>query len=49
MRRYDSTRMVRAVLTNDQKAWLQSQARGMDSMSDVLRRLIDEAMARESA
>jgi len=49
MKRYDATRMIRAVLTNEQKAWLQSQARGMDTMSDVLRRLIDEAMARGAA
>lgn len=48
MKRYDATRMVRAVLTNEQKAWLQSQARGMDSMSDVLRRLIDDAMTRSA-
>ena len=49
MRRYDSTRMIRAVLTLEQKTWLQSQAKGMDTMSDVLRRLIDEAMARGAA
>lgn len=45
MKRYDAARMVRVVVTEQQKQWLQSQARNMESMSSVLRRLIDQAMA----
>ena len=49
MKRYDSTRMIRVVLTPDQKRWIQSQAASMESMSAVLRRIIDNAMHQESA
>jgi len=47
MKRYDSTRVIRVVLTPDQKQWLQSQAVGMESMSSVLRRIIDDAINQE--
>lgn len=49
MKRYDSTRIIRVVLTPDQKKWLQSQATGMQSMSAILRSVIDEAMQRETS
>jgi hypothetical protein len=44
MKRYDSSRMIRVVLTPEQKQWLQSQATGMQSMSDVVRRIIKQSM-----
>lgn len=44
MKRYDSSRMIRVVLTPEQKQWLQSQATGMQSMSDVVRRIIKDYM-----
>jgi len=44
LKRYDSSRIVRLVLTPQQKEWLKEQAVGMDSMSAVIRRLIDQAM-----
>lgn len=44
MKRYDSSRMIRVVLTPEQKQWLQSQATGMQSMSDVVRRIIKHSM-----
>lgn len=44
MKRYDSTRVIRVVLTPDQKRWLQSRAVGMESMSSVLRQIIDAAI-----
>jgi hypothetical protein len=45
MKRYDSTRMVRVILTEPQRQWLESKATGMTTMSDVVRLLIDTAMA----
>lgn len=45
MTRYDSSRVIRVVLTPEQKAWLQAKAEGMESMSSVVRRMIDLAMA----
>jgi hypothetical protein len=48
MKRYDSTRVIRVVLAPDQKQWLQSQAVGMESMSAVLRRIINAAMSKQS-
>jgi|GEM_PF-1758345 len=47
MKRYDSSRMIRVVLTPEQKQWLQSQATGMQSMSAVLRSVIAQAMSLE--
>jgi hypothetical protein len=47
VKRYNAARTVRLVVTEEQKQWLQSQARNMESMSSVLRRLIDQAMAAE--
>jgi hypothetical protein len=47
VKRYDAARTVRLIVTEQQKQWLQSQARNMESMSSVLRRLIDQAMAAE--
>jgi hypothetical protein len=44
MKRYDSSRMIRVVLTPEQKQWLQSQATGMQSMSAILRSVIAQAM-----
>ena len=46
MKRYDSSRVIRVVLTPDQKQWLQSQANEMQSMSAVLRSVIAQAMRR---
>jgi len=45
MKRYDSTRMVRVILSEDQRQWLESKATGMNTMSAVIRRIIDQAMA----
>jgi hypothetical protein len=44
MKRYDSTRMVRVILSEDQRQWLESKATGMNTMSAVIRRIIDQAM-----
>ena len=44
MKRYDSSRMIRVVLTPEQKQWLQSQATGMQSMSAILRSVVTQAM-----
>jgi hypothetical protein len=44
MKRYDSSRMIRVVLTPEQKQWLQSQATGMQSMSAILRSVVMQAM-----
>jgi len=44
MKRYDSSRVIRVVLTPEQKQWLQSQATGMLSMSAILRSVIAQAM-----
>ena len=45
MKRYDSTRMVRVILTEHQRQWLESQATGMNTMSAVIRKILDSAMA----
>lgn len=47
MKRYDSSQIIRAVLTIEQKQWLQSKAAGMQSMSDVIRAMIAKAMDNE--
>ena len=44
MKRYDSSRMIRVVLTPEQKQWLQSQATVMQSMSAILRSVVTQAM-----
>lgn len=49
MKRYDSTRIIRVVLTPDQKKWLQSQATDMQSMSAVIREIVSLAMQRDQA
>jgi hypothetical protein len=48
MKRYDSSQVVRVVLMPAQKAWLQAQSRDFRSMSQVVRDLIDQAMAEGS-
>jgi hypothetical protein len=45
MRRYDRTTRLEAVLRPDQKQWLRDQATPLRSISDILRDLIDQAMA----
>lgn len=45
MKRYDATNSIRVVLTTEQKQWLRSQAVQMQTISDVVRRLIQQAMA----
>jgi hypothetical protein len=44
MKRYDSSNTIRVVIPPEQKQWLQSQATGMQSMSDVVRRIIKQSM-----
>lgn len=44
MKRYDSSNTIRVVIPPEQKQWLQSQAIGMQSMSDVVRRIIKQSM-----
>ena len=45
MARYDSTQVVRVILTPAQKTWLQSQTADFRTMSQVIRDLIDQAIA----
>ena len=49
MKRYDSSRVIRVVLTTEQKKWLQSQANDMQSMSAVIREIVSLAMQRDQA
>lgn len=49
MKRYDSSRMIRVVFTQEQKLWIEQQATGMNSMSAVVRRIVEEAMQRKQA
>jgi len=44
MKRYDASRMVRFVATEEQKQWLLSQTGEMKSLSHVMRGLVQEAM-----
>ena len=48
MARYDSTQVVRVILTPAQKTWLQSQTADFRTMSQLIRDLIDQAMAEAS-
>lgn len=48
MTRYDKATRLEAVVRPDQKQWLRSQASPMRSISDVLRDLIDQAIANEN-
>lgn len=48
MIRYDKSTRLEAVIRADQKQWLRSKAVGMRSISDVLRDLIDQAIANEN-
>jgi len=48
MKRYDSTNTIRVVVPPEQKAWLRSKAAGMQTISDVIRRLIQQSMDLES-
>lgn len=45
MKRYDATNSIRVVLTTEQKQWLRSQSVQMQTISDVVRKLIQQAMA----
>lgn len=47
MTRYDKSTRLEAVIRADQKQWLRAQATGMRSISDILRDLIDRAIASE--
>jgi hypothetical protein len=44
MKRYDSTNSIRVVVTPEQKQWLRSEAVNMQTISDVIRALIRDAM-----
>lgn len=46
--RYDKNTRLEAVITADQKRWLRSKAVGMRSISDVIRDLINQAIANEN-
>jgi len=48
MKRYDSTNTIRVVVPLEQKVWLRSKAAGMQTISDVIRRLIQQSMDLES-
>lgn len=48
MTRYDKSTRLEAVIRADQKQWLREQATNMRSISDVLRELIDLAIAHEN-
>ena len=49
MKRYDASRMIRFVATEEQKQWLLNQTHDMKSLSHVLRDLITRAMKRDNA
>ena len=44
MKRYDATNSIRVVVTPEQKEWLRSKAVNMQTISDVIRALIRDAM-----
>ena len=44
VKRYDASRMIRFVATEEQKQWLLSQTQEMKSLSHVMRELVQEAM-----
>lgn len=48
MTRYDKATRLEAVIRPDQKLWLRQQATGMRSISDILRDLIDQAIANDT-
>jgi hypothetical protein len=48
MSRYDKTTRLEAVIRPDQKQWLRQQATGMRSISDILRDILDKAIAHEA-
>lgn len=48
MTRYDKNSRLEAVIRPDQKQWLRQQATGMRSISDILRDIIDQAIAHEN-
>ena len=45
MKRYDATNSIRVVVTPEQKQWLRSKAVNMQTISDVIRALIRDAMS----
>jgi len=47
VKRYDASRMIRFVATEEQKQWLLSQTQEMKSLSHVMRDLVNQAMRRE--
>lgn len=47
VKRYDASRMIRFVATEEQKQWLLSQAQEMKSLSHVMRNLVNQAMRRD--
>ena len=44
VKRYDATRIIRFVATEEQKQWLLSQTQEMKSLSHVMRDLVNQAM-----
>jgi putative SOS response-associated peptidase YedK len=44
VKRYDASRMIRFVATEEQKQWLLSQTQDMKSLSHVMRDLVNQAM-----
>lgn len=48
MKRYDSSNTIRVVIPPEQKQWLRRQASDMQSISDVVRRIIKQSMDLEA-
>jgi hypothetical protein len=48
MKRYDSSNTIRVVIPPEQKQWLRGQASDMQSISDVVRRIIKQSMDLEA-
>jgi hypothetical protein len=48
MSSYDKTTRLEAVIRPDQKRWLREQATNMRSISDILRDILDKAIANEA-
>jgi len=44
VKRYDASRLIRFVATEEQKQWLLSQTQEMKSLSHVMRDLVNQAM-----
>ena len=49
MKRYDSSRSIRVVITAEQRQWLEQNATGMKTMSSIVRDAVELAMRAEQA